>query len=112
MYSRGDGYGDRPRHQFVLWSCMGVVGVSVCLSGAAIRGGRGGAARLSYRVCSPARPPARPPAGLGHAGCYRWGMCLSLLPWLVETHPDPLYNPWSSWKPNEIHGFPWNPCTS
>ena len=51
MYSRGDGYGDRPRHQFVLWSCMGVVVVSVCLSGAVIRGGRGGAACLSYRVC-------------------------------------------------------------
>ena len=67
------------------------VGVSVCLSGAAIRGGRGGAARLSYRVCSSARPSARPPAGLGHAGCCRWGMCLSLLPWLVGTHPDPLY---------------------
>ena len=38
---------------------MGVVGVSVCLSGAAVRGGRGGAARLSYRVCSSARPPVQ-----------------------------------------------------
>ena len=64
----------------------------VCLSGAVIRGGRGGAACLSYRVCSSARPSARPPAGLGHAGCCRWGMCLSLLPWLVGTHPDPLYH--------------------
>ena len=34
--SRGDGYGDRPRHRFVLWSCKGVVGVSVCLSGAVL----------------------------------------------------------------------------
>ena len=53
---------------------------AVCLSGAAVRGGRGGAARLSYRVCSSARPPARPPVGLGNAGCCRWGICLSLLP--------------------------------
>ena len=59
---------------------LGVVVVSVCLSGAAVRGGRGGAACLSYRVCSSARPSARPPAGLGHAGCRRRGICLSLLP--------------------------------
>ena len=28
--------------------------------------------------------------------CRRWGMCLSLLLWLVGTHPDPLYQ--GSWR--------------